>query len=183
MNKRIIDQSPWVVNGFIIGISVSLFVCSGVMPLIKMVKNLELPEHEVLIFTVLFYGIIFFIAHSGVRTGTRRTKELISRSAFKHYSKAPPETKSTADRVKTVLWNTVTIISVTWVTPALIIYWAEPRHLNRAYSACCILFSLAGAIAYLLRTRKQNKSMANRILFFVGVCSGVFVVVSFLPDI
>ena len=179
MNRNMIERSPWIVNGFVIGVAISLFVCSGVILLLSMIKRLELPEHQVLLFTVLFYGIIFLIAHSGVRAGTRRNKALISRSAFKDCSNTQAETKSTTALVKTVLWNTVTIISVAWLTPALIIYWAAPRRLSMAYTVCCFLFSLVGAIAYLLKTRKQKQTVYNRLLFFLGVCCGVLAVASF----
>ena len=178
-----LDRSPWIVNGFVIGFSISLFVCFGVIFLLSMIKKLKFPEHEVLVLTVLFYGIIFFIAHSGVRADTRRNRALISRNSIKNFSKAPAETKSTKARVKTILWNMITIISVAWVTPALIIYWISPRHPHMAYAACCFLFSLAGATAYLLKTGKQNQTVYNRIIFFTGVCLGVLSVIHFFPDL
>ena len=146
-----------------------------------MIKILKFPEQEVLIFSVLFYGLIFFVAHSGVRANTRRNRALISKNSFKDRSKVPAGTKSTIDLAKTVVWNIIAIISVVWVTPALIIFWAAPRHLVVAYAACCFIFSLAGATAYLFKTGKQNQTVHNRLLFFVGVCSGVLAVTRFFP--
>lgn len=177
MNKRIVDRSPWIVTGFVIGVSISLFVCFGVMLLLTMIKKLGMPEHEVLLLTVLFYGGIFFIAHMGLRTETRRNRALISKYSIKDCSNTPIEMKSAVARTKTVLWNVTGIVSVAWLTPALIIYWTAPRHPNMAYSACAFLFGVTGGALYLLKTGKQHKTARDRFLFFVGVCSGVIAVI------
>ena len=183
MNRSIIDRSPWIVTGFGIGGSISFFVCFGVTFLLSMIRKLKFPEHEILIFTVLFYGIIFFIAHLDVRANMRRNRALLSRNSIKDIDTALTGGKAATARAKTVLWNIITIISVAWLTPALVIYWIAPRRPGMAFTACCFIFSLAGATAYLFKTGKQNQTAYNRIIFFVGVCAGVLTMVRFLPII
>ena len=181
MNNRIIDRCPWILSGFIIGISISLFVCFGIIFLLSLIEKLKLPEQEILIFSVLFYGIIFIIARSGVRVNTRRNRALVSRNSIKEFSEVSAETNSAATRTKTILWNMVTIISVVWLTPVLILYWTTPRHPNVAIASCCFIFSVLGAIAFLFKVGKQGQTGYNKLMFFIGVCSGVFVVILFSP--
>ena len=146
-----------------------------------MIRKLKLPEHEVLLFTVLFYGVVFFIAHAGVRANTRRNRALISRNSIKDFSTTPTGMKSVIARAKTVLWNIITIISVIWLTPALVIYWVAPRHPAMAITVCCFIFSLAGATGVLFKIGKQNQTVYKKLMFFVGVCSGVLTAVHFFP--
>jgi len=181
MNMRIVDRTPWVVSGFGIGVSVSLVVCFGVDFLLSMVTSLKFPEHQVLIFTVLFYGVIFIVAHSGVRAGTRRNRALISRNSMKDFSATPMGSKSATARAKTALWNIVTVVSVIWLTPALVIYWIAPRHPDMSITVCCFIFSLAGATGVLFKTGRQKQTAYNTLMFFVGVCSGILAVVHFFP--
>lgn len=181
MNRRIIDRSPWIVNGFGMGGSISLFVCLGVTLLLSVIRKLQFAEHEILIFTVLFYGIIFFIAHLDVRANLRLNRALMSRHSVRDVPAPLTGMNSAKARVKTILWNSITVISVAWLTPALVIYWIAPRDPGMAISACCVLFSMVGATAYLIKTGKQNQTVYNRLLYYAGVCCGVLTVVHFRP--
>ena len=183
MNNYIVDRCPWILSGFVIGVSISSFVCFGIIFLLSLIEKLKFPEQEILILTVLFYGIIFIIARSGVRVNTRRNRALVSRNSIRDYAEVQTGTKSTAVLMKSVLWNLVTVFSVAWLTPALILYWAAPRHPNVAIASCCFIFSVLGAIAFLFKAGKQNHTVYSKFMFFTGVFSGVLVVILFFPGL
>ena len=176
---------PWTVIGFAIGVSISLFVRFGINLLLSLVKNLNLPEHEVVLYTSLFYGAIFFIAWFGLRADRRSNQALISRWPRLIEDDPPPKSKinSMISRVKTILWSAFGIFSVVWITPALILYWVAPKHPERGILACTILFSLAGATAFFLKNSHKIQTAVSRLMFFIGVCFGTFFLVHFFPGI
>jgi len=164
---------PWALAGFGIGVSISFLASFGISGLLFMIEQFKLPEEELAIFTSLFYGIVFFIALGGMRTEIRRNKMLVT---GKPYAKQPlpPASKSreTFDRIKTVLWYGFGIFSLGWLTPALIIYWMEPRHPDWAVSVCAYLFSFVAGTAYALKKADMIRTGYNYVVLYAGVGLG-----------
>lgn len=165
----------WV--GFGIGAAISLLTKFGITGLLSLIERFQLPEEELAIFTSLFYGIVFFVALGGVRTESRRNKLLVT---GKPYATSPPDpepkTKTPLGRIKTVLWYVFSCFSLAWLTPALIIFWADPKHPDWAVSACAYLFSLVAGAVYILRWEEKIKTGYNRFILYIGICLGAILV-------
>jgi hypothetical protein len=164
-------RQAWV--GFGVGASVSLLAYVGIAGLLFLIEWSRLPEEELAIFTSLFYGIVFFIALGGVRSESRRHKLLVT---GKPYSKVPPDPepkmRTRFDRIKSVLWYAFSSFSLGWLTPALVIYWADLKHPHWAVSICAGIFSLLAGTVYALKRAKKIGTRSNHIVLYVGVCLG-----------
>lgn len=167
---------PAVWIGFGVGVAVSSLAHFGIDGLLFLIAQFQLPEEELVIFTSLFYGIVFFIALGGVRSESRRYKALVTRGLYVRPS--PPESRAreTMGRIRTVLWYIFGLFSLGWLTPALIIYWADPRHPDGAVSVCAYLFSFIAGAAYVWKRRDAVKTGYNCAMLFVGVCLGALLV-------
>jgi len=175
-DRKITSLRPWIWVGFGIGVSVALLTCLGISGLLFLIERVRLPEEEMAIFTSLFYGIVFFIALGSVCGESRRHKMLVSRTPFE--APSPPKSKSreTLVRIRTLLWYIFSLISLGWLTPTLIVYWANPKHPGWAISACAYLFSLVTGTVYLMKRTDRVKTGSNYIMLYVGVCLGAFLV-------
>jgi hypothetical protein len=139
------------------------------------IDKFKLPEEELAIFTSLFYGIVFIVAFGGVRMESRRNKMLISRGLYQEPPPSPSKKKIKIRRIKTILWVGFSVFSLGWLTPALVIYWAEPIHPEWIITAFGYLFSLVIGIAYVLKKAFEIKTLGHYVMFFVGVCFGAIV--------
>lgn len=164
----------WV--GFGIGAAVSSIAYSGIAGLIFLIEQFQLPEEELVIFTSLFYGIIFFVALGGVRAESRRYKMLVARRPFETPPPPASRARETMGRIRTVLWYVFSLFSLGWLTPALIIYWTEPKHPDWAVSVCAYLFSLFAGTVYVLKRSDKIRTGYNYAMLYVGVALGAFVV-------
>ncbi len=178
-NQKKYKRIPWVCLGFGIGVSVSVIVCFGISALLFIIDKFRLPEQELIIFSSLFYGIVFFIALGGMRAETHRYKLIVSKKPFEELSPPPAKSKMTIDRIKTILWVIFSIFSLGWLTPALVIYWAVPIHPTRVISGCAWLFSLIAGAAYIFKKNSDIETPYHHFIFFVGICLGIVLVNSF----
>jgi hypothetical protein len=176
-DRKATPRRPWMWVGFTIGAAVSFLAKFGIAGLLFLIQYFQVPEEELAIFTSLFYGLVFFIALGGMRTESRRHKLLLT---GKPYATSPPELESRPkthfDRIKTVLWYVFGCFSLAWLTPALIIFWAEPKHPDWAVSVCAYLFSFAAGAIYILKREEKIKTGYNYFILCVGICLGVILV-------
>lgn len=170
-------RRSWGWIGFGIGVAVSFLVKFGIAGLLFLIAQFQMPEEELAIFTSLFYGIVFVFALGGVRIESRRHKRLVT---GKPYATSPPDpeskTRTRFDRIKTVLWYVFGCFSLAWLTPVLIIYWADPKHPDWAVSVCAYLFSLVAGTVYVLKREEKIKTVHNRVIFYIGICLGALLV-------
>jgi hypothetical protein len=169
-------RRSWIWIGFGIGASVSLFANVGIFGLLFLIDWFQLPEEELTIFTSLFYGIVFFIALGGVRAENRRYKMLVTRDPYE--TPSPPESpaRKRFRRIRTVLWYAFGSFSLGWLTPVMIIYWAELKDPHQAVTICAFLFSLAAGTAYVLKHGGKIRTRYDYIVLYVGVCLGALLV-------
>lgn len=169
-------RRPWVWIGFGIGAAISFLAKSGIAGLLFLVGRFQLPEEELVIFTSLFYGIVFFIALGGARSESRKYKMLVTGRPYQ--APPPPASKAreTMGRIRKVLWYIFSLFSLGWLTPALIIYWSAPRHPGWAVSVCAYLFSLVAGTVYMMKRAGKTKTWYNYATFYIGVCLGAFLV-------
>lgn len=167
----------WIAAGLGIGLSISLLVHFGIMGLLLLLNTLNLAEQEILIFSCLFYAVVFFIARSGVRVDNRRNRDFVTRQAYEEHP--PTKRKVAIGRIKTVLWVTFGCIAIGWITPVLLIYWSDPQDPEWAITASIFIFTSAAAVAFFLKNDKKIKSTVDRITFFIGAGLGAISVVCF----
>jgi hypothetical protein len=161
----------WV--GFGIGVVVSLLAYFGIAGLLFIIEWSRLPEEELAIFTSLFYGIVFFIALGGVRSESRKYKMLVARRPFEPTSPPTSPARETLRRILTILWYAFSLFSLGWLTPALVIYWADTKHPHLPVSICAFIFSLVAGTAYALRrAKKTGIGNAGYFVLYLGVCLG-----------
>ena len=166
----------WALPGFGIGASISVLTWLGISGLLRVIENSKLPEEELAIFTSLFYGIVFFIALGGVRAESRRHKFLISRKIYGDLTEPPSKAKGSINRTKTMLWSVFCLFSMVWVTPALVIYWADPKHTGGAVAACVCLASLVAGVSFVFKKTINIKAPYDHLMFFIGLFFGTALV-------
>ena len=164
-------------SGISIAVIISLFASLGINFILTLINNLHLSKQLVVIYTSIFYGIVFFIARAGVRI----KKNPRYRSFYREDPDEEPESisgiKSMLSRVGSVLWIAFGVISIVLLTPALVIYWKSPLNPDRIIMTCGFFFSLAGAVAFFFQNNEKIKSTSGRIIFFSGVFLGLLVFV------
>ena len=171
-NKRV----PWTLVGMGIGVSISVLSWIGISELLSVIKKSKLPEEELIIFTSLFYGIVFFIALGGVRAESRRYRLLISKTPYGELPPPPSKAKATLNRIKTILWHIFCMVSLGWLTPVLIIYWAGLTHSKWAVATCACFSSLLAGAYYVLKKTDEMKMASNHLFFSIGVIIGAALV-------
>lgn len=171
-DSKMKNRRSLVWTGFWIGVLVSLFAYFGIAGLLFLIGWFQLPEEELAIFTSLFYGIVFFIALGGVRAESRRHKMLVTKGVYEQ--PAPPESpaRKTFRRVRTVLWYGFGAFALGWLTPALVIYWAELKNPHWAVSISALIFSFVAGTAYVLKRAGRLGKGADYFSLFGGVCLG-----------
>jgi len=178
--KRPIKRVSWVRIGFGIGVSVALLGYFGISGLLFAIEKFEIPEEQLTIYTSLFYGIIFFIAFSGFRVETRRHRMLLSRKPYEELSQPiTTKAKEKLKRIRSILWLIFTVVSLGWITPALLIYWMEPRHIVRPVVICSSLLGVAAGILIVLKRTQDTKTPYDYFLFSVGLFLGIYLANSF----
>lgn len=161
----------WIWAGIGIGALVSLLTHLGIRGILFFIEDSHLPKQELIIFTNLFYGIVFFIALGGLRTENKRYKRIVSRNPYNHI---PPPVLSKArarfKRIKTILWIVFSAVSLGWLTPALVIFWTAPKNPRVAVIACAYLFSMVVGVAYGLgNNRNETPQPRGYLMLLVGI--------------
>lgn len=175
--KKESQRHLWIWIGIGLGGCISFLAYLGIAGLLFLVESSKLPEEELAIFSSLFYGIVFFIALGGMRTESRRHKMLLTGKPYATSLPSPEsEAKKKLGRIKTILWYVFSSISIGWLTPALVIYWADPRHPDWAVSISLYLLSLVAATVYALKRAEKILTGYNYILLYAGVCLGAIIV-------
>lgn len=169
-------RRPWVWIGFGIGAAISFLAYFGIAGLLFLIAQFQLPEEQLAIFTSLFYGGVFFIALGGLRSESRRYKMLVTGRPCE--APPPPASKAreTMGRIRTVLWYIFSLFSLGWLTPALIIYWADPKHPDWAVSVCAYLFSFAAGTYYVMKRADKAKTWYGYAMLYVGILAGTLLV-------
>lgn len=163
----------WV--GFGIGASVFLLAYIGIAGLLFFISWFRLPEEELAIFTSIFYGIVFLIALGGVRYESRRTKMLITRRPFETEASLLSGQRKVFSRIKTALWYVFGSFSLVWLTPALVIYWADPRSPDMSVSLFAYLFSLIAVTVYALKRGKRIRTVTNHLILYFSAVLGALI--------
>jgi hypothetical protein len=179
-NRKIIGRVSWIRIGFGIGVSISLLGYFGISAIIFAIDTFQIPKEQLTIYTSLFYGIIFFIAFSGVRVETRRQRMILSRKPYEEPS-TPITTKAREriKRIRSISWGVFTIVALGWITPALIIYWMGPRHVARYIVCFSCLLGVAAGIVFVIRKIRDFKTAHDYFLFSGGLCLGMYLANSF----
>ena len=172
------DQKSWsylfcLFTGLGIVLVISLFVRSGISFILSLLNNLQLPKQVVVIYTSIFYGIVFFIARAGVRVKKRSRYGSLYKDDLEEEEESISGNKSMLSRARSLLWIAFGVISILLLTPALIVYWRSPLNPGRIIMICGVIFSLAGTGIFFIQNSEKIQSVAGRIMFFSGVISGI----------
>lgn len=158
------------------GVSASLLGYFGISGLLFAIELFHMPEEQLAIYTSLFYGVIFFFAFSGFRAETRRHRMLMTKKLYEEVPSAPIRTKARAQmaRVRRCIWVLFSVVSLGWITPALVIYWMEPLHVARMVVVSASLVGVAAGIFFVRRKIENVKTTYDLFRFFVGLCIGIY---------
>lgn len=169
-------RRSWVLIGFGIGAVVAFLINFGIAGLLFLIGQFQLSEDELVIFTSLFYGIVFFFALGGMRFESRKYKMLVTGRPFQ--APPPPVSKirETMGRIRSVLWYIFGLFSLGWLTPALIIYWTDLKHPDWAVSIFAYLFSFAAGTAYVIKRADSEKTGYDYAMLYIGICMGALLV-------
>jgi hypothetical protein len=167
-------------SGFGIAFLTVLFVISGVRFILFFLESLQLQREVVVIYSSIFYAIIFFIARAGVRVKSHWQHT----PSYEEYPEKEMEKlskkKSLFSRIRNIMWISLGIYSILWVTPALSIYWGSPIYPNRVIGLCSFLFALTASAIYLIVKAKFYSLLSDRLIFFAGAFSGTLIPIFFL---
>ncbi len=165
-----------LLSGFSITFLCSIFIFLGVQFILYLLKALHLQKDVVIIFSSIFYGIVYLIARAVVN----------ARSRGKQSNFAPEELDSMDELIESrpqitgfriTAWSIFGIISVMWLTPALVIYWASPVYPSKIVVIFSFILSLPTAVIYYLLNDNKFKRSADSLVFYLGACSGLFLAI------
>ena len=166
-----------LLSGFGIAFLSALFVILGVCFMLWLLDNWQLQKEIVVIYTSIFYGIIYFIARAGVRVKSHGQNANLNEKNLEDKIEAPSKIKSLISRVRFIAWSFFWIFSILWLTPVVVIYWASPLHPNRIIMLFAFILSLATASIYFLGKIEKFLSITNRLIFYLGACLGSIIAI------
>ena len=171
-----------LLSGLGISLLGALFILFGVRFVLLLVETWQLPKQVLVIYTSIFYGIVFLFARAGVRVKSRWKYAPVNEEHLEDETEALSEKRSVISRVRTAIWVSFGIVSVLWLTPALAIYWISPLHPNRVILLCASIFGLAAAAIYFVGNDEKFLSITDRLMFCLGACFGPIIVVFLFSD-
>ena len=180
MGIMIKKENNWILcllSGFRIAFLSALFVILGVCFTLWLLENWQLQKEILVIYTSIFYGIIYFIARAGVRVKSYRQNANLNEKNLKDKIESPFKIKSLISRVRIIAWYFFWIFSILWLTPAAVIYWASPLHPNRIIMLFAFILSLATASIYFIENIEKFLSITNRLIFYLGACLGSIITI------
>ena len=180
MNKN--RKNNWLLcllYGFGISFLIALFVLLGVQFMLFLLAGWKLPREVVVVYTSLFYGIVFFIARIGTRAKNRWKQITINEEDLEDETEIFTKKRSIISRIRSVLWILFAIFSVLWLTPTLVIYWTSPLHSNSIFTLFSFVFGFTASVIYFVVNTEKFLSITDRLIFFLGACSGPIIVIYF----
>jgi hypothetical protein len=160
-------------SGLAIALLVSLFVIFGTNLMLRIIRAFDLPTQALVIYTSIFYGIIFFIARASVPVNRRPLSLQETEEGLLDEGENPPKKRPAISLLLTILWVLFGIFSVLWVTPALVIYWSSPIYPDKITALLALIFGLASAAIYFALKNERFHSILDRLLFLGGTCLGL----------
>lgn len=173
-------KNNWIsclLSGFRIAFISALFVMLGVCFMLWLLEKWQLQKEIVVIYTSIFYGIIYLIARAGVRVKSHRHNTNLNKKDLEDKIEAPSEIKSLISWVRIIAWYFFWIFSILWLTPAAVIYWASPLHPDRIIMLFAFILSLATASTYFIGNIEKFLSITNRLIFYLGACLGSIITI------
>jgi hypothetical protein len=188
MNYKVVKMKMgknWVLcllSGFGITFLCAIFVFFGVQLMLYLLKALRVQKDIVVIFSSIFYGMVYLIARAVVNVRRHRQGSHFALEELEASMDESSESKPQIPEFRLTAWFLFGIFSVMWLTPALVIYWASPVYPNKIIVIFSFIFSLPTAIIYYLLNDRKFQSLTDRLVFYLGACSG-FIVAIFLIKI
>jgi hypothetical protein len=166
----------WVsclLSGFGITFLCAIFVFSGVRFMLYLLKALHVQKDVVIIFSSIFYGIVYLIARAVVNVRSRRQQSHFALEKLEADMDESSESRPQIPEFRLTPWFLFGVFSVMWLTPALVIYWASPVYPGKIIVIFSFIFSLPTAIIYYLLNDKRFQSLTDRLVFYLGACTGL----------
>ena len=166
-------------SGFGIAFLTVLFVISGVRFILFFLESLQLQREVVVIYSSIFYAIIFFIARAGVRVKSHWQHTPNYEEYTEEEMEELSKNRSLFSRARNIMWLSLGIYSILWLTPALSIFWVSPINPDRVIDLCSFLFALTASTIYLIVKAEIYSLLSDRLIFFVGAFSGALIPIFF----
>jgi len=170
----------WVsclLSGFGITFLCAIFVFLGVQSILYLLKALHLQKDVVIIFSSIFYGMVYLIARAVVNVRSRRQRSHFALEELEAGMDESSESRPQIPDFRLTAWFLFGIFSVMWLTPALVIYWTSPVYPSKIILIFSFIFSLPTAIIYYLLNDKKFQFLTDRLVFYLGACSGLILAI------
>ncbi len=166
-----------LLSGFGITFLCAISVFLGVQSMLYLLKALHVQRDVVIIFSSIFYGMVYLIARAVVNVRSRRQQSHFALEELEAGMDKLNESKPQIPEFRLTAWFIFGIFSVMWLTPALVIYWASPVYPSKIIVIFSFIFSLPTAIIYYLLNDKKFQSLTDRLVFYLGAGSGLILAI------
>jgi hypothetical protein len=158
--------------GFGISLLIAVFVRSGVPFILYLLDRWQVST----INTIVLYAMLFIVAKAGTQLQGRRPKAAQNPKKVRDKDATPKNTPKPVGFLM-IVWSFIGIYGILWLTPALIIYWADlPPYPPQKILLFVYLLSIASAAVFLFANEEDFSTWKDKTSYFAGACLGPVIV-------
>jgi len=159
--------------GFIITALIALFIRYGISFVLFLLNKWQISN----IITLILYGLIFIVARVGMRNKPPLETPFIEGNPTEELEDTP-EKQSTRSFIFKVVWTTLALYSILWITPGFVLFWIYGDSCpNEMIKICVYILSLITATIYFWWYESAIVTRSKKMMFFAGAVCAVIATV------